>query len=329
MKIVILILFSSLFVINGEFLYAQKPIKVSDFGKGVKIFSNEHSFCIAQNNSINTILYYQGVAQEENSELNITVNRPVQIPEDALSIDIILLMGQSNMKGRGKLPENQEINPRIIYMNMTNDDWYPAIHPLHTDGVPDLIDGKSNAGVGPGLDFAKVLAEKDSNACIALIPCAKGGSWIDLWMPGTKLYNEMIRRTKKALADFSDEELTVNIKTVLWLQGESDAIEGRYQKYESKLKVLVKSLRSDLELPELPFISATIGTFMEDISCKYPYYKEINETLLRAGKIIDNYSCVDARDLSGDIGDHIHYNSSSQQEIGERMAQVYLKMTVK
>lgn len=62
-------------------------------------------------------------------------------------------MGQSNMKGRGAVSLDQQEHPRVIYMNMTNDSWYPAIHPLHTDGVPDLIDGTSNAGVDPGLDL--------------------------------------------------------------------------------------------------------------------------------------------------------------------------------
>jgi hypothetical protein len=117
-------------------------------------------------------------------------------------VDIVLLMGQSNMKGRGKVPTNQVEHPRILSMNMTNDSWYPALHPLHTDGVPDLIDGKSNAGVGPGLDFAQVLVEKDSTALVALVPCAKGGAWIDLWMPEKELYKQAIRLAKKAMQDF-------------------------------------------------------------------------------------------------------------------------------
>jgi hypothetical protein len=36
---------------------------------------------------------------------------------------------------------------------------------------------------------------------------------------------------------------------------------------------MVDSLRSDLDSPNLPFISATIGTFMEVIADKYPFYQ--------------------------------------------------------
>ena len=225
------------------------------------------------------ILKTEYISISENSKLDIIVNENKYCPEKVKSVDIILLMGQSNMKGRGEVPVNQEIHPRIIYMNMTNDEWYAAVHPLHTDGVPGLNDATGNAGVGPGLDFAKVLAERDTNACIALIPCAKGGSWIDLWMPGKDMYNETIRRARKALADFSNQNIEVKFTAALWLQGESDAIEGRYQVYSAKLKTLVDSLRADLDRPNLPFISATIGSFMEDISYKYPYYKDINSIL--------------------------------------------------
>ena len=251
------------------------------------------------------------------------------VPEGVKRIDIILLLGQSNMKGRGKVPDHQEAHPRIIYMNMTNDKWYSAVHPLHTDGIPDLIDGKSNAGVGPGLDFTRVLAEKDTSACIALIPCAKGGSWINLWMPGKTQYNESIRRARRALLDFLGKNIEVKISAALWLQGESDAIEGRYQVYREKLKILVDSLRADLDIPDLPFISATIGPFMEAISHKYPYYKEINSIFLNVGNEIESYRCVDARDLNAHIGDHIHYNAFSQQEIGKRMARTWFEMNQK
>jgi len=229
------------------------------------------------------------------------------------------------MKGRGKVPMNQVKHPRILSMNMTNDSWYSALHPLHTDGVPDLIDGKSNAGVGPGLDFAQALVEKDSTALIALIPCAKGGAWIDLWQPETEFYEATVRRAKKAMQDFP-ADVKVNIKAVLWLQGESDAKEGRYQLYESKLKEMANSLRVDLDSPDLPFISATIGTFIEAKSHNFPYYKEINSSLLNAGNVIGNYRCVDALDLSGNIGDNVHYNTASQQELGKRYAQVYFDM---
>ena len=94
------------------------------------------------------------------------------LPKGVERVEIFLMMGQSNMKGRGKLPKRQTEHPRILNMNMANDLWYPAKHPLHKAGVPDLIDGSDKAGVGPGLDFARALVEKDDKVLVALVPCA-------------------------------------------------------------------------------------------------------------------------------------------------------------
>ncbi len=76
-----------------------------------------------------------------------------ELPQGVERVEIFLLMGQSYMKGRGNVPETQTIHPRILNMNMGDDLWYSAKHPLHKTGVPDPIDGSDNSGVGPGLDF--------------------------------------------------------------------------------------------------------------------------------------------------------------------------------
>ena len=244
------------------------------------------------------------------------------LPEGVDQVDIYLLMGQSNMKGRGVIPDIQMDDPLIVSMNMEDNLWYLARHPLHKAGIPDLIDASDNAGVGPGIDFAKILVSEDASTRIALIPCALGGSWINLWMPDKELYTNAIYRAQKALNDAPAGK--ARIKGILWLQGESDAIEARYADYESKLSTLVQSLRADLNEPELPFIACTIGTFID--STKYPYVKEINNSLLTLPEREAFTACVDARDLKGHIGDRMHYNTESQIIIGQRYASGLLSL---
>lgn len=256
----------------------------------------------------------------------LSIYAQFQVRENVEKVCLILLLGQSNMKGRGKVPEVQQSHSRIIYMNMANDQWYPAIHPLHADGIPDLYDGVSNAGVGPGLSFARALAEKDKHSLIALIPCAKGGSWIDLWMPGKDLYENAVRRAELAATSFPDS-VTVELSAVLWHQGESDAVAGRYEVYPSKLQALIRSIRKDLDVPDLPFISGTLGSFLEHKGDRFPYYKGINDSLRQMSGQVEHYACVDLSDLEGHIGDHVHFNTRSQQEIGERYANTFFKLT--
>ena len=94
------------------------------------------------------------------------------LPSGIDRIEIFLLMGQSNMKGRGVMPAEPLRNPQIIMMHKGTDDWYLARHPLHLVGSPKDFSGADNAAVGPGLAFAETLAEVYPKSRIALIPCA-------------------------------------------------------------------------------------------------------------------------------------------------------------
>lgn len=106
-------------------------------------------------------------------------------------MDAFLLVGQSNMAGRGYLSKdnnnhnkNNENNKTIIngheILSFSScNKWISAHDPLHYD-KPD------KCGVGPGLSFAKLIASLDvvnSNRKIGLIPCAIGGTSISEWLP--------------------------------------------------------------------------------------------------------------------------------------------------
>ena len=89
---------------------------------------------------------------------------------------LYLLIGQSNMAGRGRVvAEDKTPHPRVFVLDKA-DEWAPAVDPLHFD--------KPFAGVGPGLAFGKAMAEADPEARIGLVPCAAGGSPISVWRAG-------------------------------------------------------------------------------------------------------------------------------------------------
>ncbi|MEQ1843939.1 MAG: sialate O-acetylesterase, partial [Verrucomicrobiales bacterium] len=140
-----------------------------------------------------------------------------QLPEGSERLDLYLLIGQSNMKGRGTMPETPLNSPSIAMMHLKNDAWYLARHPLHLTGDPQTLAGHDNAGVGPGLAFAEAMLASDPAARIGLIPCAKGGSAISLWGKEGPLYLEAIRRAKLALSRGPSGK--TRLRGVLWLQG--------------------------------------------------------------------------------------------------------------
>ena len=86
-------------------------------------------------------------------------------------LHLYILMGQSNMAGRGTVEAiDSQPHPRVFALK-SNNEWGPATEPLHWD-KPERI------GVGPGYAFGRAMAEQDPSVQIGLIPAAVGGSSI-------------------------------------------------------------------------------------------------------------------------------------------------------
>jgi len=248
---------------------------------------------------------------------------PVEIstlPDGMERLDIFLLIGQSNMKGRGIMPEEPLRDPQIVMMHKGTDRWFLARHPLHLVGAPETFEGHDNAGVGSGLAFAQAIAAAHPASRIALVPCAVGGTAISKWKQGQRLYEDAIRRAQ--LAYEQGPEGKTRIAGVLWLQGESDSKEERVAVYPEALATLVDNLRADLEIEGLPFIASTIGEMRASEGLR----KAINEILLDLPDNRPNTATVDARDLGGHIGDSVHFDTPTQIEIGRRFAAKWLEM---
>ncbi len=223
---------------------------------------------------------------------------------------LFLLIGQSNMAGRGEVSnQDKEQHPRVLTLDK-EDKWVPAAEPIHFD--------KDIAGVGPGLSFGKALAEKNPTIRIGLIPSAAGGSPIDVWKKGeyfsqtnSKPYDEAIRRTKIAMKNGT-------LKGIIWHQGESDCKEGLAEHYHEKLVRLIKNIRSDLGVPDVPFVMGELGEFYIK---RFPLAKVINDAIHNIPKEVENTAYVSAKGL-GCKTDSTHFNASSARELGRRYAEV-------
>ncbi len=111
------------------------------------------------------------------------------VPTD---MKLFLLIGQSNMAGRGKIEAVDKVpHPRVFTLTkeMT---WVPAVDPLHYD-KPEL------AGVGLGSTFGRVVADADPKITVGLIPAAFGGTSLDQWKPGGELYVNAVTRARAAM----------------------------------------------------------------------------------------------------------------------------------
>ncbi|AOW08565.1 sialate O-acetylesterase [Flavobacterium gilvum] len=221
---------------------------------------------------------------------------------------VYLLIGQSNMAGRGAIDaESKVIDPQIIMLDSQNH-WVPATDPVHFDKPKD-------AGVGPAISFAKAIKGNNNKIKIALVPCAWGGSPIKVWEPGASYlnahpYDDAIKRVKIAMQ-------TGVLKGILWHQGESDNDSINSAVYLDKLVALVNRLRNDLNMPNLPFVAGEIGYFNKQ--------NFINKEVNRLPQQVNNTLVVSADGLQHK-GDGLHFNSASARELGKRYAEAMLQL---
>jgi hypothetical protein len=229
---------------------------------------------------------------------------------------LFLLVGQSNMAGRGLVEEqDRQPNPRVLMLTKENR-WVPAVDPLHFD--------KSVAGVGLGRTFGIEIAKANPAITVGLIPAAHGGSPISAWQPGiyyepTKGYpwDDAIERTNEALK-------AGVLKGILWHQGESDSKPETAEVYEAQLHDLVSRFRKEFASPNLPFIVGQLGQFDErpwDASRKL-----VDAAHQGLPKQVAHTAFVDSNGLSHK-GDEVHFDSKSYRELGHRYAKAFQELS--
>lgn len=230
---------------------------------------------------------------------------------------LFLLVGQSNMAGRGTLEKQDTTpHPRVLMLNKAGE-WAPAVDPLHFD--------KPSAGVGLGKTFGTIVAEADPGITVGLIPCAVGGSPIDSWTPGTFYpptkshpWDDALRRAKLALRDGT-------LRGILWHQGESDSASLELaQAYEAKLHDLIARLRKELAAPDVPFLAGQMGQFA-DAPWDEPR-KIVDRAHRDLPSKVERTAFVSSEGL-GHRGDKVHFDSAAYRELGRRYAAAYRKLT--
>lgn len=248
----------------------------------------------------------------------LTVTLIASVTPTPEKLELILLIGQSNMAGRGELMNSSgDTNLNIWAMNAQNE-WVVAKDPVHFD-KPKAV------GVGPGLAFAQELVRSRPNLEIGLIPCAVGGSGIDDWQPSSKHeqtgiypYDVMLKRVRAA-------QKYGKIKAILWHQGESDSSPEKSKVYEAKLAAFFTRLRQDIKAPKTPILLGTLGDFYVN---KNPNGQIINDIMTHYASTHKNVFVVASAGLT-DKGDTTHFDAKSAQELGRRYAKKLLEIKVK
>lgn len=241
--------------------------------------------------------------------------------------DVYLMIGQSNMAGRGELlPADSLESFEGVFLLDDEGELVPASHPFNA--YSSIRKAMHVQGMGPAASFAEAVA-RNSRRPVLLVVNARGGTSIKSWLkdaPAGKFsnsrnedplrrgqdmpsfYDDALRRTKQAL-QYGE------LKAILWHQGESDSDSLKAAVYMDKLSTLVSDLREDLGVgEEVPFVAG-------EILRTHTNARHFNPVISSISDYIPNSACVSSEGLRP-MPDNLHFDRESQRELGLRYAEL-------
>ena len=221
-----------------------------------------------------------------------------------------LLIGQSNMAGRGFINEAHPIDIERLYV-LRNGRWIQMFRPVHSD--------RKTAGVCLGESFAEAYC-KENNVDVGLIACADGGTRIEQWERGDVLYDNAVFQAKLAMR-------TSTLKGILWHQGESNCHATQDSTtYKAQLEALIANLRRDLG-EDIPFICGGMGDFMGTFhqSDNYLIINKAFQEVANEQKLV-GYAKADGLKPNAD---NLHFSADALYDFGLRYYKEFKKINPK
>lgn len=227
--------------------------------------------------------------------------------------DVYLMIGQSNMAGRGLFEESDTVGT-IDGVWLLDSDGVPVKASSPLNRYSTIRKDLSLQGYGPGEVFSKTMHNRTGRK-ILLVVNAKGGSSILQWLPGASggFLDEAIRRTRQALQHGT-------LRGILWQQGETD-IQRSTEDYAGKFNAMITSLRQELGATDIPVAVGQPGRWQWESNEKIKTF--IDSIMPQMCSITDNCHPVSSFRLTRRYKDKIrdpHFSRKAQMELGRRYA---------
>lgn len=239
------------------------------------------------------------------------------IREAEAMVDSILMLGQSNMAGRGDIGQVKPIRNPMCYM-LRMGRWQPMCEPVNPDR--GIFEGRFRSGVSLAASFADEYA-RHFQTPVGLIPCADGGTKLIQWMPGELLYDHAVAMTGLALR-------TSRLKAILWHQGESDCLDAdNVARYAQRFTAMITQLRKDLGAEDVPLILGQIPQKIGPTDRWNTQGREqiLNRTLAELAGQLPNCAIAMSDGLTM-RPDMLHFDAPACREYGKRYFRAYLSL---
>lgn len=232
-------------------------------------------------------------------------------------MDAFLLIGQSNMAGRGIIGSVPPIDPRGMMYMLRNGRWQPMSEPINPDRkVFAEKDSDFRSGVSLGASFAESYVEHFGRQ-VGLIPCADGGTTLSQWQPDEALFDHAVFQTGLALR-------SSELKGILWHQGESDSrdmmdVNAYKERFFHMLDELIDRTGVARSIP------VVVGEVSELQIKRWPFVREMNVVLNQIAEKRENIGI--ARQDGLEIGpDGVHFTGASYRVLGRRYFDAFARI---
>lgn len=246
------------------------------------------------------------------------------------TFDVYLLIGQSNMAGRGWLFDSDKDVLDGVFILNDRGEIEPASQPLNK--YSSVRVRLSRQAYNLGGPFADVL-HRSTGRPILLVVNARGATSARMWKrdapnieywpkydepekEGTEmpqLFSEAVRRGRIAMQYGT-------LKAIIWHQGESDAYEKYAPLWLDKIAEIADDLRMQLGVSEkdVPFIAG-------EANHNFSRADIINNEIHRISQMVPNSTWVSAQDCNINK-DKIHFSRQGLILLGKRYAEKVLQM---
>jgi len=124
-----------------------------------------------------------------------------------------------------------------------------------------------------------------------------------------------------ALEDLDDKRVKYTIEAMLWMQGESDAAQGKGDVYEDSLRKFIRQMRKEFKEKKMPFL---MGRILPTFDKPVGHGPMVRAALEKIAEEDEHVVCFDTDDFARiNKG---HYNHEGQLELGETYAEHFLEM---
>ena len=229
---------------------------------------------------------------------------------------LFLLIGQSNMAGRGELNELPEITDRRCKM-LRNGRFQPMHEPIVFDRPLNCL---YHSGTNLAASFAKAYAEIFDEE-VGLIPCADGGTTLARWQPGEILYDHAVFLARLGMR-------SGELAGILWHQGEAEcSVPERASTYAERFLPIITQMKEDVGCPGVPVLMGELGYYLSEFGDGHiRYWKVVNEQLHKIADENPGFAVVSAAGLAPKA-DGLHFSTASLRTFGERYFRAYRKLT--